>query len=233
MLKLALFLILGAIVNVTVAWGCASFVPVRMTEIKAEFASYEQQWQAQPWAARFDQSLLPGASTYKGKQVGREAMSVMLFFHTMHRPPADFPNGEGSVQSDIVELGRIDAGWPLPTMWGQVWTIGQIEHAERRDLKGGVIMDGVIRGIRQPDDDFNFSFSDMNLLPVRPLWPGFAINTVFYAGVLWLLFAAPFALRRWRRIKRGLCPKCAYPVGTSTVCTECGKALVCKRVLPR
>jgi len=62
-------------------------------------------------------------------------------------------------------------------------------------------------------------------LPVAPLWPGFAINAVFYAAILWLLFAAPFALRRWRRIKRGLCPKCAYPVGTSEVCTECGAAV--------
>ena len=58
--------------------------------------------------------------------------------------------------------------------------------------------------------------------PMGILWPGFAINTVFYAFILWLLFAGPFALRRRRRIKRGLCPKCAYPVGTSDVCTECG-----------
>jgi formylglycine-generating enzyme len=59
-------------------------------------------------------------------------------------------------------------------------------------------------------------------LPLRPIWPGFAINTLFYAAILWLLFAAPFALRRRRRIKRGLCPKCAYPLGTSDTCTECG-----------
>jgi hypothetical protein len=26
------------------------------------------------------------------------------------------------------------------------------------------------------------------------------------------------------RIKRGLCPACAYPVGSSSVCTECGAA---------
>ncbi len=65
-------------------------------------------------------------------------------------------------------------------------------------------------------------------LPLRPIWPGFAINTVFYAAILWggwMLFAAPFALRRWRRIKRGLCPACGYQVGTSAVCTECGKEL--------
>jgi hypothetical protein len=68
----------------------------------------------------------------------------------------------------------------------------------------------------------------IRLLPYAPMWPGFAINTLFYAGTLWLLFAAPFALRRRRRIKRGLCPKCAYPIGrggTSDVCTECGAAV--------
>jgi hypothetical protein len=61
--------------------------------------------------------------------------------------------------------------------------------------------------------------------PFRPLWPGFAINTLFYAAILWLLFAAPFVLRRWRRVRRGLCPACGYPVGTSPVCTECGAEL--------
>jgi hypothetical protein len=68
-------------------------------------------------------------------------------------------------------------------------------------------------------------------LPLRPLWPGFAINTLFYGGILWLLFAAPFALRRRRRMKRGLCPKCAYPVGLSDVCTECGKPVRPKEMM--
>jgi hypothetical protein len=63
-----------------------------------------------------------------------------------------------------------------------------------------------------------------NALRASAIWPGFAINTVFYATILWGLFAAPFALRRRLRVKRGLCPKCAYPVGTSDVCTECGAA---------
>jgi len=62
-------------------------------------------------------------------------------------------------------------------------------------------------------------------LPIDPIWPGFAINTVFYAVILWLIFAAPLALRRRRRTKRGLCPKCAYDLrGTpqATACPECG-----------
>ncbi len=66
---------------------------------------------------------------------------------------------------------------------------------------------------------------DARIIPYRPIWPGFAINTIFYAATFWLLIPGPFALRRFRRVRRGLCPKCAYPVGDSSVCTECGKAL--------
>jgi len=52
---------------------------------------------------------------------------------------------------------------------------------------------------------------------------------IFYAAILWLLFAAPFAWRRRRRIKRGLCPACAYDLrgrgSDSKTCPECGKAV--------
>ncbi len=63
------------------------------------------------------------------------------------------------------------------------------------------------------------------VLPLRPLWPGFAVNTLFYTVILWFMICGPFALRRLIRMKRGLCPACAYPVGETTVCSECGKAL--------
>ena len=39
-------------------------------------------------------------------------------------------------------------------------------------------------------------------LPRRLIWPGFAINTVFYAALLWPLICGPFALRRHIRCKR-------------------------------
>ncbi len=60
--------------------------------------------------------------------------------------------------------------------------------------------------------------------PLRPLWPGFAVNTIFYAAFLWLLIPGPFALRRFIRVKRGLCPACAYDLrhGEHDACPECG-----------
>ena len=64
-----------------------------------------------------------------------------------------------------------------------------------------------------------------DLAESRILWPGFAINTIFYAAMLWLLLAVPGFVRRRIRTRRGQCPACAYPIGTSNVCTECGAAV--------
>ena len=74
-----------------------------------------------------------------------------------------------------------------------------------------------------------FRVRAVDSVPHIPIWPGFAINTLFYAAILWALFAAPFGLRglrKRRRIKRGSCPNCAYDLRgrapTSDVCPECG-----------
>ena len=64
----------------------------------------------------------------------------------------------------------------------------------------------------------------LGMFASTPIWPGFAVNTLFYAGVLWVLSCGPFALRRMIRKRRGQCTHCAYPIGTSDVCTECGAA---------
>ena len=60
---------------------------------------------------------------------------------------------------------------------------------------------------------------------LRLIWPGFALNTLLYAAVLWLLIPGPFVLRRFIRVKRGLCPACAYDLryGEHDACPECGR----------
>jgi hypothetical protein len=63
----------------------------------------------------------------------------------------------------------------------------------------------------------------------RPLWPGFAINTIFYAAMLWLLWIAPGKIRRFIRVRGHRCPACGYQIdsapGIGPVCSECGAAL--------
>jgi hypothetical protein len=63
------------------------------------------------------------------------------------------------------------------------------------------------------------------ILPFGPLWTGIVFNTIFYAALGALLYAALIIIRGWRRVHKRLCVKCAYPIGESDVCTECGHAL--------
>ena len=61
-------------------------------------------------------------------------------------------------------------------------------------------------------------------LPYGPLWTGLAINTMFYGGVLWILWFGMSLLLTMIRRKRGLCIKCAYDLkgAAHEVCPECG-----------
>ncbi len=65
-------------------------------------------------------------------------------------------------------------------------------------------------------------------LPLLPLWPGFAINTVFYALIAWGLWQVPPTIRRRRRRRNGLCVRCGYDLkglgglAGGSPCPECG-----------
>ena len=66
-----------------------------------------------------------------------------------------------------------------------------------------------------------------NKVPYYPIWPGFALNTLFYAVILWLPIRGPFVLRRHIRRKRGLCVACGYDLrhADHDACPECGTAV--------
>jgi hypothetical protein len=65
-------------------------------------------------------------------------------------------------------------------------------------------------------------------LPLKPILPGFFLNSMAYAVVLWLVFSAiPQWMRRRIEAKRGCCIHCGYdlrgkPADTDK-CPECGK----------
>ena len=109
----------------------------------------------------------------------------------------------------LVQWGRYAVGWPTDAL-------GYTYACNLRRIPAGAdsIPHPLDSGVRR-------------VHPLRPIWHGFAVNTLFYAVVLWLLIPGPFVLRRFIRVKRGLCPACAYDLrhGEHGACPECGKAL--------
>ncbi len=111
------------------------------------------------------------------------------------------------------------------SMWSEYFTHGDQTIAELRSNPGSLTYTTLpYRGIALKTGTRQ-TFPIERVLPLGMIWPGFAVNTLLYAAVLWLLVPGPFALRRFLRVRRGLCPKCAYPMGESSVCTECGREL--------
>ncbi len=216
-----MFLVLGVIVNVAVAWGCvirAHYlrIPV-VTSDAAEYASTWERlalpgWNAEPtsgshayeFGVRYLDASAPVSDGHASS--GKRRLLSAKAGQSSRSPTYTFA-GYGA--------GEMCAGWPIFVMRYVTF----YDNGQSR-IRGLVIIPTAIAGR-----------TGGFIVPVQPVWPGIAINTAVYAVVLWLLFAGPFVLRRWRRIRRGLCVKCAYdlrgtPRGAAASCPECGAAVI-------
>ena len=206
LVQICVLLLLGAIVNVAVTWSLSMFsnLPDRRSIYGPELVGIMNTY-----GLHDDPAEERAIAEWKGP--GRRAMP--LFGDSKHH---------GRVPLNIRYV--LQAGWPLVSLTA-TWSWERDSTGSESSLKWLEHCSGGVPTTARdalPASAPTVLRKQPRVLPLHPLWPGFVINTLFYAAILWLLFAAPFALRRWRRIKRGLCPKCAYPVGTSDVCTECG-----------
>jgi hypothetical protein len=220
------WLLLGAIVNVAVAWGCALRLPAA-TILNSNTAIVKHESALLMIQQRRGDTRITIQGTKRVSLPNTEEISLAEFH-------AIVPHGSvfGDMQWIANELAAArpaqgdsvlfehSHGWPMLAMsgWASVTRTTQGRPTvEARGLKEiGPLRLGPL----------STKATYRRTLPLHPLWPGSAINTLFYAVVLWLLFAAPFALRRWRRTKRGLCTKCGYDLrkrpSDSSVCPECG-----------
>ncbi len=201
-MRIMLFLLLGAIINVAVAWGCVAFNPTRdFGDLRWQHLAADDSALSQGWPVNVPDKW--GHPDVPGYQVSHGAVEVLCVYADQGR----------------YELLLFTVGFPSRSL---AWHTLLQQPSTGRGTK-------VFQATNDPWNDglgsMISSFPTWKRWPLRPLWPGFAINTLFYAAILWCLFAAPFALRRRRRIKRGLCSKCAYDLrGTSSeTCPECGE----------
>lgn len=106
-----------------------------------------------------------------------------------------------------------DAGWPCRATWG--WYCNDYSTDETLRPKVGFVSVPLLN----PDGGWQ-----RTAFPYLPLFPGLILNTLFYAAIWWGLLALPRLIRRTLRVRRGLCPRCAYDMRglTNAHCPECG-----------
>jgi hypothetical protein len=220
--KLLLFLLAGAIINVAVAWGCAIAADAHTGITKSDrHVDQAGVWDTHKWQS-FGSSLFH-FQHYASK---RHTLSDVPELVSQSWPPW-LPNLQYAVAtSEFVSDGSLlryvaeARGFPLRSLGHELKLRPRVKFEQN-----GLSCEWKVR--------YGIIISPGSLapraLPLRPIWPGFAINTIFYAAIVWMMFAVPGTVRRRVRIKRGQCASCGYSLrgrGRSTsgndTCPECG-----------
>ena len=204
LLQIIVLLLLGAIVNVAVALT-VSYLTIDLLPTSRKTAmptDIEREWWQQHAHDEVKEIHLFSA-TYTGCLGYRK---YELYGERVDQHGEPFHDWNQMLSASRY---TVHAGFPFPTLHGEAWFW---RHGRTR-MFAWVPKSRV------------FMVREFEFLPLVFLWPGFAINTIFYAAILWVVFFVPGRVKRRVRRRRGLCPACAFPVGTSPVCTECGKAV--------
>ncbi len=208
-LIIAMFLLLGAVVNVAVAWGCAIAVTDYKSArgVRPEVVDPQPRYALLVFSAMGSEFVVGTGGPLPGQPL--ERVDATYWDWSLLRK-----GGGPEVLSVIIaEEAR---GWPFRCL-RCYWKGGEIRGGV--DLGGGRrdyhLENGVQTSISFPND------APRNL-PLIPIWHGLLLNVLFYASLLMSARMLHVSVRQHMRVRRGLCPKCAYPMGESSVCTECG-----------
>ena len=208
LLMVAVFLLAGAVVNVAVAWGLAVCLNLDGAE-STGLQAHETYWR---WGIiRQYKPGLDFVHSYSNDSEPVEGLSHPL----LPRYWLGMKHRTSDVRPYFIGVGW---GWPCKAMWYDYLSV----RLSSGTIKNAIPLSTKIALFRTQGGSV---ISLSRGLPLGVIAGGFLINTLFYAAILWLLISGRFILRRLIRRRRGLCPKCAYPVGESAVCTECGKEL--------
>ena len=228
--KLLVFLLLGAIINVAVAWGAGAWDDYSTVDPEIALALVHDDLGLEATRTETATTTLVTTSLFfsqrfselaktmppSGGSIGDDPLGLLPSWGNLQTPSPVFMRFRAENPSVSVNEQRwlLATGWPCRSCWCELWQFVRTDedhYLESRDISGAVetSLPPIVGALKR-------------VMPFYPIWPGFAMNTILYGAILWMVLVLPFNIRRRRRIKRGLCARCAYPVGTNEKCTECG-----------
>ncbi len=203
--KVVVFIVLAAILNLLIAWGCATrpSPPVFDARLTADYR--RARWQAEERGPQLRDDRLWIDRAYRGR--GLHLLVIQV----------------GPQGAEQIHIHR--AGWPMASMEGR-------EHNPITPGTVPIQKPSYKAAIPLPTDDTllvplvggGYSESPyVRVLPLLPVWPGFAINTLVYAVGAILVAGLWWLARRALRKFRGRCLSCGYDLRRdySTGCPEC------------
>jgi hypothetical protein len=136
----------------------------------------------------------------------------------------------GEVRNNEVRVFEA-RGWPMLAMWGErdltaTSTTAQAQTASGMGSPGPPMSSAKFSGLMLTGGTTGTAMAPM--LPARPIWRGFLVNTLVMAILLRVVYLSLAVPRRFvmelARMRRGCCLKCGYELGFDfrAGCPECG-----------
>ena len=211
-----LCLVLGGVMTVAIAWGCALFPPLQWQANQAVGGPFFEQYSPDDWP-ELDTLWLEETVRVTDRSA-EKTVSIRL----------SAPSGANGVFEDVtyaIMERRYGIPWrSMHSFHSRVWGAPQVMADPNFPVHSQPDFPPLARGIDIPA--WIPRWIHWRTLPLRPMWPGFLYSTLVYGAFAWLLLCIPGFLRtrrQLRRLRRGLCIYCKYPVDNMAVCPECGK----------
>ena len=238
-LSMLMYVILGALVTVGIAWGVAYWgerpgTPLGSGSVANLFVSRSQvEWgwnfwvEGGPWQwnrifGPFTRDDAPYDLKYPDPIHARPEWSRfdIVTRDLMMKEKSDGIRGD---DLPVYVICEDLIGWPVPCMWRAMCLQEQVFSDWQPPQAAWWV--GALRGSEA--DILNEGESLLNS-PVLPLWPRFGLNVLLLGCLFAGIHVSLIGLRRgwihWWRIRRGFCRTCGYNLAgnTSGKCPECG-----------
>jgi len=222
--SIAVFLLLGFVTTVAVAWGLAISSDVNgapRMNFRNGFGMTEyfspQQGTAWVFNSARSTGLMHITSANHGPHPGDGSGSIAADHVALQH---DIPSWSVMRHGDPVGIFNAlfieeACGWPMLAMT-QRHRFGQKPAPPTMDVDGLHLSPDLQR------------FGPGAYLPLRFIWPGALIDSAIFGWFYFSIFAFPGIVIRSRRRQRGACPRCGYDLrgAEHEKCPECGAAIV-------
>jgi len=212
-LRILLCLILGAVTTVAVAWGLAVFGKQELARSKSII--HEEYYAFLHDGPGRERIGFQSTRVAEDKMAAWEATNAVwelamiracVVAQTSEWPeeiPADWQLRVSAMPGFATDNANLYVferyGWPCLGIEATIEFGGDPVGAE---VFGGIDYTSEITP--------SIHLHDVRFLPIRPVWPGFLIDTLFYGGIWLGLFFGVGAARRGVRRRRGRCVRCGY-----------------------